>query len=189
VKVNASYPDESWDGLSLNTDRLSLFSNHSPNYQDWDQIVAEMMAVEEGNQVKYMGGDSTIASATPGALSDLLFDVDAGSKYVFDGTLFLANSVAGEGADINFNGGDCTITAMRAHAVMSDAALKKSLQVTALGTAIGSATVTGDSIVEFSGYVDISAAGTFGPAAGEHSHSSGTLTVYKGSHMSLRKIG
>ena len=43
---DADYPAAVWDGLSPNTQRATRVVNQSPGYEDWDQIVAEVIAIE-----------------------------------------------------------------------------------------------------------------------------------------------
>jgi hypothetical protein len=42
----AKFPAAVWNGLSANWQRGSLGDNESPNHQDWDQAVAELIAIE-----------------------------------------------------------------------------------------------------------------------------------------------
>lgn len=41
----SKFPNEVWNGVPANTIRNPA-DNQSPDYQDWDQIVAEMIAVQ-----------------------------------------------------------------------------------------------------------------------------------------------
>lgn len=122
------------------------------------------------------------ASMTNTALSITLL---AGRKYVFRMSLFLADSVAGEGVLIDFDGGAATATNFRAHAILHDTTLLLSQQVSALATDIGVATVTGDSLMEVTGSIEVNAGGTFLVRASQNTHATGTLTIYRGSHIAF----
>lgn len=45
--TNANFPDRVWDALSPNPFRTAQSDTINPNAQDWDQVVAEMQAVQE----------------------------------------------------------------------------------------------------------------------------------------------
>ncbi len=51
--VDAKFPSHVWDGLSANPKRVTRLDNISPSCEDWDQIVAEMIAVE--GAARYVG--------------------------------------------------------------------------------------------------------------------------------------
>ena len=42
----ADYPTSIWDGLSPNTQRTARTEDQKPNFKDWDQVVAEMIATQ-----------------------------------------------------------------------------------------------------------------------------------------------
>ena len=44
--VKPHYPEKVWDGSSLNPERLGIASDRDPNSQDWDQMVAEVRAIQ-----------------------------------------------------------------------------------------------------------------------------------------------
>lgn len=46
AKEIAKFPGETWDGLSRNEQRETTLDSIEPNPEDWNQIVAEMIAVQ-----------------------------------------------------------------------------------------------------------------------------------------------
>ena len=46
AKEVAKFPGEIWDGLSRNESRTDILDSIEPNPEDWNQIVAEMIAVQ-----------------------------------------------------------------------------------------------------------------------------------------------
>lgn len=109
--------------------------------------------------------------------------VTSGRKYTFVLRMFLADSVAADGAKLDFEGGTATATNFRAHCTLYDTALLLSTQVAALATDAAVATVTGDAMAECSGSFEPSGNGTFIVRAAKNAHTTGTLTVYRGSYM------
>jgi hypothetical protein len=103
--------------------------------------------------------------------------------YNFHMVLYFADSTAVDGIKINFGGGSATVSAFRAHSKIFDAALITSLQTTALATDVTAATTTGDSLVEVVGSFTASSTGTFIPQFAQNAHSTGTATLYAGSHI------
>ena len=45
--VTSSYPNEVWDGSSRNPDRAARADYLEPNADDWDRVVAEVIATQE----------------------------------------------------------------------------------------------------------------------------------------------
>lgn len=137
------------------------------------------------NQAGYcaLSSDFTNATATPANLTGLTVTLLTGRKYTFRMSLFVSDSVAGEGVAIDFDGGAATATDFRCHARIYDTALLLSSQTTALATDIAVATITGAGLIEVTGSFTVNAAGTFIPRAWQNSHATGTLTVETGSHL------
>ncbi len=48
--VTPKYPSQIWDGLTPNEERINRSQRLDPNPDDWDQIVAEVIAVQEAGQ-------------------------------------------------------------------------------------------------------------------------------------------
>lgn len=87
--VTPDFPNNIWDGMSLNTFRTSRADNIPPDFHDWDQIVAEIISVQEA--VTNLGG---------GPSGDNVWTVTAGEDIIAgdfvliqtDGTLELADA-------------------------------------------------------------------------------------------------
>lgn len=47
MALTADYPTTIWDGLSLNGNRVSLDDDQGPDFRDWQQIVAEVIAAQQ----------------------------------------------------------------------------------------------------------------------------------------------
>jgi hypothetical protein len=45
--VSPNFPDRLWDGSTSNPDRENRFTNQWCNHQDWNQISAEVIAIQE----------------------------------------------------------------------------------------------------------------------------------------------
>jgi len=125
----------------------------------------------------------TNTTTTMANLTELSVTLIAGRKYSFKLILFLANSLAGDGVKVDFDGGTATMTSFRAHGTLFDTALLLSTQTTALATDFAAATVTGDSMVEIHGALVCNAGGTFIPRQAMNTAVSGTLTTYLNSHL------
>jgi len=128
----------------------------------------------------HLSSNGTNATATM-ATTGLSMTLTTGRNYDGECTFFVNDSVAGEGVQVDFNGGTATATDFRAHVKITDTALIKSQQVTSLSTAVSVATVTGDSEIQVHFSFESSGNGTFIPRYAQATHSSGTLTIYRGS--------
>lgn len=127
--------------------------------------------------------DETNATTTMDNIDGLSITVAAGRKYSFTLKLFVSDDVAADGAKFDFDGGAATATNFRAHCTLFDAGLLLSTQATALATDFAAATITGASLFECYGSFEPSAAGTFIPRFAQNAHTTGTLTVFRGSHL------
>lgn len=132
-----------------------------------------------------IAADITNATTTFANLTGLSHTVIAGRTYSFKLVVFCANSTAVDGAKFDFDGGTATATNFRQHATLFDTALLASTQTAALATAIAAATVTGDAYFEAHGTITVNAAGTLIPRFAKNSHTTGTLTAYRGSYLWL----
>jgi hypothetical protein len=133
-----------------------------------------------------LAADYTNATAgfTTTALS---VTVASGRKYDFRLSLFLADSTAADGAQIDFNGGTAAATNFRVHCLLYDTTttVQNSSQATALATAHSKATLsgTGQHLWECTGSFEPSGAGTFIVRGAQVAHSTGTLTINRGSYL------
>lgn len=135
----------------------------------------------------YLASNFTNATTSP-ANTALSITVKASRKYSIKLHAFLADSVAADGVVFDFDGGASTVTNFRLHCTLFDTALNLSTQVTALATDMSSATLTGDSLLECYGGLEVNGAGTFILRAWQNSHTAGTLTVYRGSTMEFEDM-
>jgi hypothetical protein len=136
------------------------------------------------------GGESSLAADGSNATATmantgLSVTVTTGRKYTFKMILYVNDSVAADGVKIDFDGGTATATNFRAHVTLFDSALNLSTQLTALATDASAAVVTGDSMVEVHGSFEPSSTGTFIPRYAQAAHTTGTLTIYRGSHITM----
>jgi hypothetical protein len=127
---------------------------------------------------------SATASFTATALS---VTVTSGRKYTFRVVLQLNDSTAADGAKIDFNGGTATATDFWAHCVLYDTTttIQDSSVVTALATAFSKTTLsgTGAQVWNCEGSFEPSGNGTFIVRGSQVAHSTGTLTIKRGSHL------
>lgn len=135
----------------------------------------------------YLAANATSTDATMANLS-LSTTVNSGKKYSFKLVIYCANSTAADGAKFDFDGGSATATNFRVHGTGFDSALVASTQTSALATDIAAATITGDSMFTFEGSFEPSASGTLIPRFACNADTTGTLTVYRGSHLIVTEI-
>lgn len=76
--VPAIYPNNIWNGLSSNPYRPNRESNVCPDYRDWDQVVAEIVAIQNNmsSESVQLTVDTTIVS---GGTDGLLITVENGA--------------------------------------------------------------------------------------------------------------
>lgn len=149
---------------------------------------AVTIAGSPGGWVQLTSGRSTLAADYTNATTTfsntaLSITVQSGRKYNFHSILFTSDSLAADGAKYDFNGGTAAATNFRAHCTLFDTALLQSTQVTALATAFTQATQTGNGMFECYGSFEPSGAGTFIIRAAQNAHTTGTLTVARGSFI------
>ena len=125
------------------------------------------------------------ASMTATALS---VAVVTGRTYSVHARLQLADSLAADGVIVDFDGGSATATDVRLHCTLFDTALVASEQGTTLANDYQAATVTGDAQFECSGSFVPSSTGTFIIRASQNAHTTGTLTIYRGSWLHVDEV-
>lgn len=130
----------------------------------------------------YLAADATNATATL-ATTGLSVTVKSGRKYAFKCVLYVSDSIAAEGAQIDFGGGTATATNFRAHVTGFDTALTINTQLTSLTGVASAGTFTGSGMLEIHGSFEPSANGTFIPRFAQATHAAGTLTLFRGSHL------
>lgn len=126
------------------------------------------------------------ASFTSTALS---ITVVSGQTYRVQASIFLNDTIAADGARIDFNGGAATATNFRMRCILVDstATVQDSTEVTALATAFAKATLSGTGQHEWGcrGTFVPSSSGTFIMRGSKNSNTTGTLTFNRGSWLSV----
>lgn len=130
----------------------------------------------------YLAVNATNATATL-ANTGLSVTVKSGRKYTFKCILYVSDSTAAEGVQIDFGGGSATATNFRAHVTGFDTALTVNVQVTSLTTSASAGTFTGAGMIEVHGSLRAGSDGTFVPRFAQNTHAIGTLTLFEGSHL------
>lgn len=133
----------------------------------------------------FLTADATNATTTMANVSDLTITVTSGRKYAGKAILYFSDSVAADGAKMDFDGGTATMTNFRAHATAFDSALNLSTQTTAIATDVAAATFTGAGIFEIHFTLEPSASGTLIPRFAQNAHTTGTLTLARGSFLMI----
>ena len=135
-----------------------------------------------GDQV--LTANHTNATVTPTNITDLTTTVTSGRKYVFEFIAQVDNSTDADGIRFDFDGGNATATDFRVTCKSFNNNLTTATsQTTALATDITEASYVGAGSFECNGSFEPSSTGTFIPRAGMNTAASGTLTVFRGSHL------
>lgn len=132
----------------------------------------------------YLSADLTNATATL-ASTTLSISVTSGRKYMFKAILYVSDSVAAEGVQVDFGGGTAAATNFRAHVTGFDSALTVNTQVTSLTGVASAGTFSGSGMIEIHGSFEPSSSGTFIPRFAQNTHAVGTLTLFRGSHIQM----
>ncbi len=141
--------------------------------------------------IQNSAGEAALSSSYTNATatltnSNLSLTVIAGRSYRIEGILQISNTVAGEGFQIDFNGGAATATTFWVAAEVIGASTPLNFaSATSLSDAMTLATVTGTVYVRINGYLKANAGGTFILRFAENSHSTGTATLGAGSWIAL----
>lgn len=123
---------------------------------------------------------TTLTSTTCGVT------VTSGRKYSGVCELFLSDSVAADGAKIDFDGGSATATNFRAQVTAFDSALNLSTQLTSLTSTASATTFTGAGAFEVHFSFEPSSTGTLLTRFAQAGHTTGTLTLARGSFCAVR---
>lgn len=136
----------------------------------------------------FLAADQTTTSTTFANINNCSISVTSGRKYTFSAVFYISDSVAADGAKIDFNGGAATATNFRAHCTAFDSALNLSSQGTTLSTAFAASTFTGSGMFECYGTFEPSSSSTFIPRVAQNAHTTGTLTLARGSHLLMEDM-
>lgn len=152
---------------------------------------SELWVRNEAGSVIQMTGLASLLAADQTSVStslanlNLARDVQSGRAYLIRLTLYANEVTANNGLVIDFGGGTATATYFRVHCLLHDTSLVFSSQVVALTTVLSAGTLTGDSKMECTGALVVNAGGTLIPRFAKQSHTTGNLTIYRGSSIIL----
>jgi len=141
----------------------------------WCQITAGEAA---------LAANFTNATATM-ANTNISLTVIAGRAYRIEGMLQVSNSTAGDGVQLDFNGGSATATTFFAAATAVGTVVSGTLSSTTLAGVINFTSITGTDYIAINGYILVNAGGTLILRAAENTHTTGTLTLGAGSWITL----
>jgi hypothetical protein len=142
----------------------------------WIQNSAGEAALESA----FTRSDATLTS------TNLSLTVIAGRSYRITGYLIVSNSVAGEGAKFDFDGGTATRTTFDVtFNAVGGTVVPGTIAATALDTDLNYTSVTGTTRIFVQGYLEVNAGGTFILRASEDSTVTGTMTLAAGSWLAL----
>lgn len=133
----------------------------------------------------FVASDQANATTTMASSACTISNLVSGRKYAFICELFLSDSTSVDGAKIDFNGGTATSTNFRAQVTAFDTALNLSSQITSLSATATATTFSGAGAFEVHGAFEPSGNGTFIPEFSQNSHTTGTLTLARGSHCKM----
>jgi len=128
--------------------------------------------------------DAANATDVMAALDDLKCDVVSGNSYYFDLVLRVYDSNM-EGLSIDFNGGTATVSYFWASALGWALEPSMARHSAALATALSYDSLDGgDGLITVRCFLTVGDGGTFVPRFAQVSHSSGSITIKKGSWIS-----
>jgi len=131
----------------------------------------------------FLQADQTNATTTFANINNCTINVTSGRRYSFRAVFYLSDSTAADGAKLDSNGGAATVTNFRMQCTAFDTALNFSTQQTTLTGVFAATTFTGAGMFECYGTFEPSSSSTFIPRFAQNAHTTGTLTLARGSHM------
>lgn len=131
----------------------------------------------------FLQADQTNATTTFANINNCTINVVSGRKYSFRGVFYLSDSTAADGAKLDTNGGAATTTNFRMQCTAFDTALNFSTQQTTLAGVFSATTFTGNGMFECYGTIEPSSTSTVIVRFAQNAHTTGTLTLARGSHM------
>lgn len=150
-------------------------------FQDQVDAALALLAAAAGSTL-FLAVDLVNSTTVFANITDLTANVFAGRKYLFRATLFIDDSAA-EGVKFDLAGGTATATNLRATYLGWDNALSLIAHVTALATVASVENFSGVGKIEINGAFEPSADGTFIVRAAQKTHTSGSLTIMRGSSL------
>lgn len=133
--------------------------------------------------IAYQSSDYT-NSTTTFSNTSLNVSISNGQKYSFILQVFASDSQAADGFKLDFNGGSATAINFIAG---SNTSIVTGVTTTLAGT-FNNGTLTGTNLITISGSLEASTSGTFIVRAAQNAHTTGTLTVLRGSNLILIKV-
>lgn len=135
--------------------------------------------------------DITNSATSFSNIADCTITLGAGKKYSGKMSIKCSNSVPAEGIKFDFNGGTATMTDFWAglgNLANGGSAIASTGVSASLSGAMNYATITGECVfvIEFS--IICNAGGTLIPRYAEDSHSTGTVTIRKGTMISIQEM-
>ena len=144
---------------------------------------------ELGLNADYTNATTTFSS------TNLSVSLVSGRTYSFSLVLLMSDSVAADGMKLDFNGGAATITNFRVNCAATNDTTGASVNFTAatsttLAGVLNIATMasTGTHMVTCNGTIVPSSSSTFIVRAAQNAHTTGTLTIYRGSFMNINDV-
>jgi hypothetical protein len=138
------------------------------------------------SQPLFLAADLVNSTTAFANITDLSAPVLAGRKYSFRATLFINDSNA-EGVKFDLNGGTATSTNLRATYLGWDTALSLIMNVTTLAAVASVDSFSGVGKIEIEGTFEPATDGTFVPRMAQLVHTSGSLTVLRGSSLVVQE--
>jgi len=134
---------------------------------------------------KYLAGDQQNITATYASINNMTVNVINGRNYTFQLVVFCSDSVAADAVKLDFAGGTATTSDYRAeHSPDGTVVTGGTAQTTSRVTSVPQTMAgTGNGMIKVNGSFTASSTGTFIPRMAQQAHSSGTLTVFRGSHL------
>ncbi len=153
-------------------------------------IAAKLADDSAGAWFQNTAGEGALASAFTRSdatltATNLSYNVVAGRSYRITGLLQVSNTVAAEGIQFDFNGGDATATTFFVSTSAVGSVVAGTVVGSTLGTAITYTTTTGTDYIRIDGYLKVNAGGTLILRAAEAATATGTATVGAGSWIAL----
>lgn len=155
-------------------------------------VGANLSAAGTDGWFQNRGGEGSLTAAftnatTTMAATNLSYTVIAGRSYRIHGVLAIANSTAGHGIKLDFDGGAATATTFWATATVlsGGTAAAGTLTSTSLAGDINFTSVTGTVYVAIDGYLLVNGAGTFILRAAEDSTGGASASIAAGSWIAL----
>lgn len=144
-------------------------------------------------QVATLAADFTNATTTMGAVTGggkaLSVPVVSGHRYAFEAVLMINDSSGVDGVVFDWDASTCSITAFRYYADdgaggafgISSTGYRTTLAADVVGSGFG------DDVLIMRGSIEPATSGDFALRAAQAAHTTGTLTIFRGSSLTVRE--